>query len=95
MTPLSSLSATPRTFPIRRLPAPRSPARLDGKARKIKPHDLARKSILYVRQSSTHQMLHSRERQALQYAMRDRLVAPGWSEVDTVDDNLGQSAAVA
>src|SRR5262244_1609630 len=60
---------------------------------KIKPHHLARKAILYVRQSSTHQVLHSRECQALQYAMRDRLVALGWSEVDTVDDDLGRSAA--
>jgi DNA invertase Pin-like site-specific DNA recombinase len=60
---------------------------------KIKPHHLARKAILYVRQSSPHQVLHSRESQALQYAMRDRLVALGWSEVDTVDDDLGRSAA--
>src|SRR5271169_3691783 len=60
---------------------------------KIKPHHLARKAILYVRQSSAHQALHSRESQALQYAMRDRLVALGWSEVDTVDDDLGRSAA--
>src|SRR5215813_10689692 len=60
---------------------------------KIKPHHLARKAILYVRQSSTHQVLHSRESQALQYAMRDRLVTLGWSEVDTVDDDLGRSAA--
>src|ERR1700726_4276928 len=60
---------------------------------KIKPHHLARKAILYVRQSSPHQVLHSRESQALQYAMRVRLVALGWSEVDTVDDDLGRSAA--
>src|SRR5277367_999411 len=60
---------------------------------KIKPHHLARKALLYVRQSSAHQVLHSRESQALQYAMRDRLVALGWSEVDTVDDDLGRSAA--
>src|SRR5947209_7098788 len=60
---------------------------------KIKPHHLARKAILYVRQSSIHQVLHNRESQALQYAMRDRLVALGWSEVDTVDDDLGRSAA--
>jgi hypothetical protein len=37
---------------------------------KIKPHHLARKALLYVRQSSTHQVLHNRESQALQYAMR-------------------------
>jgi DNA invertase Pin-like site-specific DNA recombinase len=60
---------------------------------KVKPHHLARKAILYVRQSSTHQVLHNRESQALQYAMRDRLVALGWSEIDTVDDDLGRSAA--
>src|SRR2546423_13548331 len=60
---------------------------------KIKPHHLARKAILYVRQSSTHQVLHNRGSQALQYAMRDRLVALGWSEVDAVDDDLGRSAA--
>ncbi len=35
---------------------------------KIKPYHLARKAILYVRQSSAHQVLHSRESQALQYA---------------------------
>src|SRR6266480_1331622 len=60
---------------------------------KIKPHHLPREAILSVRQSSTHQVLHSRERQVLQYAMRDRLVSLGWSEVDTVDDDLGRSAA--
>src|SRR5260221_5516780 len=60
---------------------------------KVKPHHLARMAIVYVRRSSTHEVLHNREGQALQYAMRDRLVALGWSEVDTVDDDLGRSAA--
>src|SRR6188768_3895486 len=60
---------------------------------KIRPHHLARKAILYVRQSSTHQVLHNRESSALQYAMRDRLAALGWSEIETVDDDLGRSAA--
>ena len=40
---------------------------------KIRPHHLERKAILYVRQSSAHQVLHNRESSALQYAMRDRL----------------------
>jgi DNA invertase Pin-like site-specific DNA recombinase len=60
---------------------------------KIKPHHLERKAILYVRQSSTHQVLHNRESSTLQYAMRDRLTALGWSRIDTVDDDLGRSAA--
>ncbi len=40
---------------------------------KIRPHHLERKALLYVRQSSAHQVLHNRESSALQYAMRDRL----------------------
>ena len=60
---------------------------------KIRPHHLERKAILYVRQSSPHQVLHNRESSALQYAMRDRLVALGWSQIETIDDDLGRSAA--
>ena len=33
---------------------------------KIKPHPLARKAMLYVRQSSAHQVLHNLESQRLQ-----------------------------
>ena len=60
---------------------------------KVRPHHLERKAILYVRQSSAHQVLHNRESSALQYAMRDRLSALGWSEVEVIDDDLGRSAA--
>jgi DNA invertase Pin-like site-specific DNA recombinase len=60
---------------------------------KIRPHHLDRKAILYVRQSSSHQVLHNRESRALQYAMGDRLTALGWSEIEIIDDDLGRSAA--
>src|SRR5713101_6957848 len=60
---------------------------------KVRPHHLERKAILYVRQSSAHQVLHNRESGALQYAMRDRLTALGWSEIEVIDDDLGRSAA--
>ena len=60
---------------------------------KIRPHPLERKALLYVRQSSAHQVLHNRESSALQYAMRDRLTALGWSEIEVIDDDLGRSAA--
>jgi DNA invertase Pin-like site-specific DNA recombinase len=60
---------------------------------KIKPHHLARKAILYVRQSSPHQVLHNRESQGLQYAMRDQLLSLGWPEVEIIDEDLGRSAA--
>jgi DNA invertase Pin-like site-specific DNA recombinase len=60
---------------------------------KVRPHHLERKALLYVRQSSAHQVLHNRESSALQYAMRDRLIALGWSEIEVIDDDLGRSAA--
>ena len=59
---------------------------------KIRLHHLDRRAILYVRQSSSYQVLHNRESRALQYAMRDRLVALGWSEIEIIDDDLGRSA---
>ena len=60
---------------------------------KVRPHHLERKALLYVRQSSAHQVLHNRESSALQYAMRDRLMELGWSEIEVIDDDLGRSAA--
>src|SRR5207248_4904415 len=60
---------------------------------KVRPHHLERKALLYIRQSSAHQVLHNREGSALQCGTRDRLVALGWSEVEVIDDDLGRSAA--
>jgi hypothetical protein len=40
---------------------------------KIQPQHLARKAILYVRQSSAFQVAHNLESQRLQYAMESRL----------------------
>ena len=61
-------------------------------ADKIGPHHLERKAILYVRQSSAHQVLHNRESGALQYAMRDRLTMLGFTEIEVIDEDLGRSA---
>ena len=63
------------------------------KHEKIGPQHLERKAILYIRQSSAHQVLHNRESSTLQYAMRERLSDLGWSRIETVDDDLGRSAA--
>lgn len=60
---------------------------------KIKPQHVARKAILYVRQSSAYQVNHNLESQRLQYAMQDRLRHLGWREIEVVDDDLGRSAA--
>ena len=59
---------------------------------KIKALHLERKAILYVRQSSLHQVLHYQESQKLQYAMQARLRQLGWREIDVVDEDLGRSA---
>lgn len=60
---------------------------------KIKALHLERKAILYVRQSSIHQVLHHQESQTLQYAMQDHLRQLGWREIDVIDEDLGRSAA--
>lgn len=62
---------------------------------KITPQHRQRKAVLYVRQSSAHQMNHNLESQRLQYAMQERLKRLGWREVEVVDEDLGKSAAVA
>jgi hypothetical protein len=58
---------------------------------KVRPHHLERKALLYVRQSSAHQVLHNRESSALQYAMRDRLTALGWSDEHVGDEKAESS----
>jgi DNA invertase Pin-like site-specific DNA recombinase len=60
---------------------------------KIGAQHRARKAVLYVRQSSAHQVQYNRESQVLQYAMRDRLVQLGWSDIEIIDEDLGCSAA--
>jgi hypothetical protein len=59
---------------------------------KIRTQHLERKAILYVRQSSTYQVMHNQESRLLQYAMRERLHELGWGEIEVIDDDLGRSA---
>src|SRR5437763_7560256 len=72
------------------MPNPRATAM---SADKIGPQHRARKAVLYVRQSSAHQVQHNRESQGLQYAMRGRLAQLGWSQIEIIDEDLGCSAA--
>ncbi len=60
---------------------------------KVGSQHLSRMAFLYVRQSSPHQVIRNEESRLLQYAMRDRLNDLGWTEVEVVDDDLGQSAS--
>jgi DNA invertase Pin-like site-specific DNA recombinase len=60
---------------------------------KIGPSHLQRKAVLYVRQSSLHQVVHNQESSRLQYAMKERLQQLGWSEIETIDEDMGRSAS--
>jgi DNA invertase Pin-like site-specific DNA recombinase len=59
---------------------------------KIGPSHLERKAVLYVRQSSPHQVVHNQESSRLQYAMKDRLQQLGWSDIEIIDDDTGRTA---
>lgn len=59
---------------------------------KITPERLQRAAIVYVRQSSQHQLLHNTESARLQYAMADRVRTLGWKEIEIIDEDQGRSA---
>src|SRR5437899_12120279 len=61
---------------------------------KIKPEHLARKAIVYLRQSSDKQVRLNKESQHLQYGLAERVRALGWREVEIIDNDLGASAAI-
>lgn len=58
-------------------------------------HHLNRKAIIYIRQSSPHQMLSNQESLRLQYALRKQALELGWTEaqVEVIDHDLGQTGA--
>src|SRR6266702_3181897 len=64
---------------------------------KITARHLSRQAMLYVRQSTLHQVLENTESTARQYALRERAIALGWdaSRVVVIDQDLGQSGASA
>jgi DNA invertase Pin-like site-specific DNA recombinase len=62
---------------------------------KVGVRHLQRTGIVYVRQSSQHQVQHYRESQRLQYSMEQRLRSLGWREVEVIDEDLGCSGASA
>ena len=54
-------------------------------------------AIVYVRQSTQHQVLEHRESTARQYALADRAVALGWpaAAVEVIDEDQGRSGSSA
>jgi len=61
---------------------------------KIKPEHLARKAIVYLRQSSEKQVRQNLESQRLQYELAERIRSLGWQEIETINSDLGSSAAM-
>ena len=58
---------------------------------------LGRKAVIYIRQSSPHQVLTNQESLRLQYALRQRACELGWPEagIEVIDTDLGLSGAAA
>jgi DNA invertase Pin-like site-specific DNA recombinase len=62
---------------------------------KIKPEHLARKAIVYLRQSTDKQVRQNKESRLLQYAVAERVRALGWQQVEIINSDLGSSAGLA
>jgi excisionase family DNA binding protein len=58
---------------------------------KIAPEHLARSAFVYIRQSTTYQVINNLESQRRQYGLVDRARQLGWNDVKVVDDDLGRS----
>ncbi|MFK4496021.1 DNA invertase Pin-like site-specific DNA recombinase [Bradyrhizobium japonicum] len=58
---------------------------------KITPEHLARRAVVYIRQSTADQVINNRESQRRQYGLADRARQLGWSDVVVIDDDLGRS----
>jgi DNA invertase Pin-like site-specific DNA recombinase len=65
------------------------------KSELVKSAHLARKAVVYIRQSTPHQVVSNQESLRLQYALRQRARELGWHEadIDVIDADLGLSGA--
>jgi hypothetical protein len=52
------------------------------KSELVKPAHLARRAVVYIRQSTPHQVVSNQESLRLQYALRQRAHELGWHEAD-------------
>ncbi len=56
-----------------------------------------RKALIYIRQSTPHQVLTNQESLRLQYALQQRALDLGWhpDDIEIIDSDLGQTGAAA
>jgi DNA invertase Pin-like site-specific DNA recombinase len=64
---------------------------------KIRTEHLRRQAVVYIRQSSLHQVLHNQESSQRQYALAERARSLGWPSrsIKTVDGDQGRNATSA
>jgi DNA invertase Pin-like site-specific DNA recombinase len=60
---------------------------------KLTAERLARKALVYIRQSSPNQVLHHQESQRRQYGLGNRARELGFQQVDIVDEDLGRTGS--
>lgn len=67
------------------------------KSELVKPTHLARKAVVYIRQSTPNQVVNNQESLRLQYGLKQRARELGWREadIDVIDTDLGFSGASA
>jgi DNA invertase Pin-like site-specific DNA recombinase len=60
----------------------------------IQAHHRARKAVIYIRQSSGHQVVSNLESRKMQHAMREHALALGWGDhhIEVVETDTGRSA---
>jgi DNA invertase Pin-like site-specific DNA recombinase len=68
-----------------------------NKSELVTPQHLARKAIIYIRQSTPHQVLSNQESLCLQYALEQQALSLGWQpdDIEIIDTDLGLTAAAA
>ena len=66
-----------------------------NKSELITTQHLARKAIIYIRQSTPHQVLSNQESLQLQYALKQRAINLGWQpeDIEVIDCDLGITGA--
>lgn len=67
------------------------------KSELVQAKHLARKAVVYIRQSTPHQVVTNQESLKMQYALQQRAREMGWHEadIDVIDTDLGISGASA
>ena len=60
---------------------------------KITPDHLARSAFVYIRQSTTDQVLNNHESRRRQYGLAEHARQLGWQDVVVIDDDLGHSGS--